>query len=89
MKTITFFETRKELAELTGLSMENHCSAMWDAGFNLDDWDWGFVSDVKWNEWGKHTSAYEWWLLMKMGDYCVGYEHTEYNGRHYYLLYHS
>lgn len=89
MKTITFFETRKELAELTGLSMDNYCSALWDAGFNLDDWDWGFVSDVEWNEYGEHTSSYEWWLLMKMGDYCVGYEHTKYNGKHYYLLYHS
>lgn len=23
------------------------------------------------------------------GIYCVGFQHTEYNGKHYYLLYHS
>lgn len=88
---ITFFDTREELAELTGLSMENHCSAMWDAGFDLDDWDFGFVSETEWNEdyCGDLASYYHYWLLMNMENHCCGYKHTEYNGKHYYIAYHS
>ena len=29
------------------------------------------------------------WLISKMENYCVGYEHIEYNGKHYYMVYHS
>ena len=91
MKTVTFFDTREELAALTGLSIENHCSAMWDAGFNLDDWDFGFVSDTEWCEdWcGDYGNYFEHWLLMHMDDHCVGYRCIEYNGKYYYMLYHS
>ncbi len=87
MKTVTFFDTREELLELTGLPDSD---ALWDADFNLDDWDFGFVSDTEWSEdWTDNSSFYEYWLLTRMDMYCVGYEHTEYNGKHYYMLYHS
>lgn len=89
MKTATFFETREELRELTGVS---DIGALWDAGFDLDDWDFGFVSDTEWSEDGWFTaggSYFEHWLLDRMRNHCVGYKHTEYKGRHYYLLYHS
>lgn len=91
MKTVTFFETREELRELTGLPGDNYDEALWNAGFNLDDWDFGFVSDEEWSDaWGWTNGSYmEWWLLYKMENHCVGYEHTEYNGRHYYIAYHS
>lgn len=36
------FDTREELSELTGLTADE----LWDAGFNLDDWDIGFQSEV-------------------------------------------
>lgn len=88
MKTVTFFETLNELKELTGLSRE----ALWDAGFDLDDWDFGFVSDTEWTDsWGcgLGNSYMEYWLLSRMENHCVGYQHTEYNGRHYYIAYHS
>ena len=82
MKTVTFFETREELRALTGLP-----------GDNLDDWDFGFVCDVEWvDNWWDNSDGrgyYEHWLLDRMDSHCVGYKHTEYNGRHYYLLYHS
>lgn len=87
MKTVTFFENLAELCELTGLSPDHYHEALWDAGFDLDDWDFGFVCDTEWNDWG--NSYYEWWLLMQMDNHCVGYRHTEYDGKHYYILYHS
>ena len=90
MKQVTFFETREELAELTGLSMDNHCEAFWNVGFDLDDWDFGFQSDTEWNEdWNDEHPYYEFWLLMKMDCCCVGYKHVEYNEKHYYMVYHS
>lgn len=92
MKTVTFFSTREELRELTGLPADDHDAALWDSGFNLDDWDFGFVSDTEWHEdgwWSSTSSYYEYWLLDRMTNCCVGYKHTEYNGRHYYMMYHS
>lgn len=87
---IIFFDTREELAELTGLSMENHCSDMWDAGFDLDDWDFGFVSEKEWLPYSdKKQPYYVEWLLDKMKNHCCGYKHIEYNGKHYYIAYHS
>lgn len=87
MKTVTFFETSEELRELTGLPGDNYDAALWAAGFNLDDWDFGFVSDTEWSE--CNDPYYEFWLMMNMEKHCVGYRHTEYNGRHYYIAYHS
>lgn len=87
MTTITFFDSREELRELTGLPGDNYDKALWDAGFNLDDWDFGFVSDVRWTE--DESPYYMFWMLMKMDAHCVGYEETEYNGRWYYIAYHA
>jgi hypothetical protein len=92
VKTVIFFDTREELRELTGLPGDNYDRALWDAGFNLDDWDFGFVSDTPWVEdgwWDNHAPYFEYWLLNRMGSHCVGYEHTEYGGKHYYIAYHS
>lgn len=95
LKMIT---TREDLCKTTGLSSDNHCRALWDAGFDLDDWDVCFVSDVPLT---KHMEdpeeECEWddpiddayWLVRQMDCYCCGYEHIEYNGKHYYMVYHS
>lgn len=80
MKTATFFDTREELRELTELPEDDHDAALWDAGFDLDDWDFGFVSDEPWSEEGwfsDQTPYYEYWLLDRMANCCVGYKHTE------------
>ena len=92
MKTVTFFETLEELRKLTGVPADDHDAALWDAGFDLDDWDFGFVSDKPWSEEGWFSdkgSFYEYWVLSRMESYCVGYKHTEYHGKHYYMMYHS
>lgn len=88
MVTVTWFDTREELRELTGLPGDNHDKALWNAGFNLDDWDFGFVSDEEWTVLGSER-FFKFWLMLKMGNHCAGYQHTEYNGRHYYMAYHS
>ena len=86
MKTITFFSTEDELKRLTGLTHED----LWAVGFNLDDWDWGFVSDAEWESYfSDEHPYYEYWLLSHMDSYCMGYEHTEFDGKHYYMLYHG
>lgn len=86
MKTVTFFDTREELRELAGFPADDYDAALWDAGFDLDDWDFGFVSETEWREDAK--PYYEWWLMLKMDDsYCV--RHVEYAERHYYLKYHA
>ena len=87
MTTVTFFEDVEELSEITGRTAD----ALWSAGFNLDDMDFGFVSDTEWSDdWFEEgTPYYQHWILYRMDDYCVGYEHVEYKGKHYYLLYHS
>lgn len=82
MKAVTFFSKESELSELTGLNHEQ----LWDAEFNLDDWDFGFVSDTEFDMW---NSNYEFFMLSRMESYCVGYEHVEYDGKHYYMVYHS
>ena len=84
--------TLEQLREMTGLPADDHDAALWDSGFDLDDWDFGFVSDTEWHEdgwWSSTSSYYEYWLLDRMANCCVGYKHTEYNGRHYYMMYHS
>ncbi len=83
-KTVTFFDTTDDLLKLTGLKTRGD---LWAVGFDLDDWDFGFVSDTPWDD--DSRTFYQVWLLDRMDWYCVGYRHTEYNGKHYYLAYHS
>ena len=45
--TITFFDKYQDLCKLTGAQSHKE---LWDAGFDLDDWDFGFVSNKPWNE---------------------------------------
>ena len=89
LKMIT---TREDLRKITGSPSDNHDEALWDAGFNLDDWDVCFVSDVPLtiDEDGYEDQIEDaYWLVWKMKNYCVGYEHVEFNGKHYYMVYHS
>ena len=40
---LTYFTEEEELEELTGLNRDQ----LWDAGFDLDDWDFGFRTKTK------------------------------------------
>ena len=90
LKMIT---NREDLRKITGLPSDNH---VWDSGFNLDDWDVCFVSDMPLTvTMCDHDGAWEytnddaWWLVSRMENYCVGYDHVEYDGKHYYMVHHS
>ena len=92
MIDLKMFSSEKELSILTGLDHEE----LWDAGFNLDDWDVGFQSDIeltriehdRYDTWTTSIDV-AWWLVNQMDNYCVGYKHNEYKGKHYYMVYHS
>ena len=45
MYNLIMFNTVEELSKLTELPPDDFYKALWDAGFNLDDWDVGFQSD--------------------------------------------
>lgn len=96
MITLQMFDTREDLCKLTGLSED----ALWDKGFDLDDWDVGFCSDNaltytefdkncrEWGEWEEPVSG-AYWLVRQMENYCVGYDCIKYGGKYYYMVHHS
>jgi hypothetical protein len=95
MVNMVMFTTEEELEELTGLNRDE----LWDAGFNLDDWDCGFACDKVLHdvegtdpETGEITADWHkegYWLISRMENYCVGARHVEYKGKHYYMTYHA
>ena len=85
-----FFDNMKDLEVITGKTEDE----LWNAGFNLDDMDWGFVADERWEEdrwWtDENSNAYFMYhILGWMDSYCVGYTEVEYEGKWYYTLHHS
>lgn len=98
---LTVFETEEELKELTGLSHKE----LWEVGFNLDDWDIGFQSDIKLHaeptqedindrEYSLEDLIADWdlpvhWLMQQMTNYCVGANYVIFDGKHYYTVHHS
>lgn len=93
MTTITMFHTEEDILKLTGLTTHDE---LWDAGFNLDDWDAGFCSDTKLHQENADEDSYynswtddAYWLGSQMECYCVGYHYCQCNGKHYYTVYHA
>lgn len=89
------FNTIDSLKKLTGLRTYDE---IWDAGFDVDDWDVGFQSDfpftsesedIDGEEYCISTRADSRWLVDCMASYCVGFTHTKYKGKHYYLVHHA
>ena len=100
MVNLVAFDTEKELCELTGLTE----TELWEKGFNLDDWDIGFRSDIKLHrtptaddikggyEEDELVDDYDLpahWLMMQMNNFCVGANYVFLNGKHYYTVHHS
>lgn len=94
MLKMSWFENETDLQKLTGL---DHIG-LWQAGFDLDDWDFGIrvnrpIHDKKTsNDCGELSVNWNlegYWLLNRMLEYCVGPTYTQYGNWHYYLVHHS
>lgn len=68
---------------------DNYDKALWDAGFNLDDWDMCIESDIRLIDDDGNYRSEIWWLMNQMEAYCCGYTEVEYNGKWYYTVYHA
>lgn len=100
MLNLVVFETEEELCELTGLTEHE----LWQKGFNLDDWEIGFQSEVKLhrtptkkdiengyreNELIALFDLPAHWLMSQMNSYCVGANYVFLDGKHYYTVHHA
>ena len=100
MLNLIVFETEEELCELTGLTEHELCQK----GFNLDDWEIGFQSEVKLhktptkkdiengyreNELIALFDLPAHWLMSQMNAYCVGANYVFLDGKHYYTVHHA
>lgn len=79
MTNMVMYDTVDELLKLTGLPDSD---ALWDAGFDLDDWDVGFQTD---------SEIPDGWLLCQMDySYCVGrMQKVQYKNKFYHMVYHA
>lgn len=84
MISMRITDNREDIRKWTGLPSDNHDEALWDAGFDLDDWDMCIECDVRLTFDGEAS-----WLLNRMDLYCCGYNEVEYNGKWYYTVHHA
>lgn len=96
MINLRMTDNREDIREWTRLPDDNCDQALWDVGFDLDDWDVCFESDTRliekisddgetWTE--PKDDAY--WLVRQMEGYCCGFDEVEYNGKWYYIVHHA
>ena len=86
----------EDIRKWTGLPSDDYDKALWDAGFNLDDWDMCIESDTRLlkevvdgdDSWTTPVSE-AWWLINQMDAYNCGYNEVEYNGKWYYTVHHA
>ena len=96
MINLRMTDNREDIRKWTGHPADNYDEALWEVGFNLDDWDVCFESDTRLiKEYATDDGAYyepipeAWWLATQMDSYCCGYDEVEYNGKWYYTVHHS
>lgn len=94
MINLRMTDKREDIREWTGLSADNHDQALWDIGFDLDDWDVCFESGTRLfkeecDDGWKEPIEEAWWLGVQMQNYCVGVNEVEYNGKWYYTVHHA
>lgn len=101
MLDIKWFEDLDDLCALTGLTRD----LLWDAGFNLDDWDFGIRCDRKLHadptpdeiasgEYYEDQLVVDWdlpgyRLMYWMEEHCCGASYVELDGWYYYLVHHA
>lgn len=96
MINLRITDNREDIRAWTGLPEDNHDEALWEVGFNLDDWDICIESDKRLVEedtedgdtWAEPVKE-AWWLVNQMDNYCVGYNEVKYNGKWYYTVHHA
>lgn len=89
MINLRITDNREDIRKWTGLPSDNYDEALWDAGFDLDDWDMCIESDVRLVDEYGNSQTDAWWLVNQMGNYCCGYNEVEYNGKWYYTVHHA
>lgn len=97
MINLRITDNREDIRQWTGLPSDNYDEALWNAGFNLDDWDMCIESDKRLvhevdagtgEKWLEPVDE-AWWLINQMDAYCCGYNEVEYNGKWYYTVHHA
>lgn len=89
MINLRITDNREDIRKWTGLPSDNYDEALWNAGFDLDDWDMCIESDVRLVDDYGNSQTDAWWLVNQMNGYCCGYNEVEYNGKWYYTVHHS
>lgn len=104
MKKIIAFSSEEDIFKILGWDYTGDYSkdcekrdSLWDAGFNLDDWDQGFCCDEPLHRHHVEDDGYEfdcftddvYWLGTQMENYCVGFHYCEAFGKHWYTVHHS
>ena len=89
MITLRITDNREDIRRWTGLPSDNYDEALWNAGFNLDDWDMCIESDARLVDDYGNSQTDAWWLVNQMDAYCCGYNEVEYNGKWYYTVHHA
>ena len=88
MYKLTLFTTEDELSELTGLDHDG----LWEHGFDLDDWDFGFRIEGKDFYRKVKSQVGTAYLTRPDAEQFVSMcsvERAEYGGHAYYLFYHA
>ena len=82
-------DNREDIRKWTGLPSDNYDEALWDVGFNLDDWDMCIESEVRLVDDDGNYQHDAWWLVSQMDSYCCGFNEVEYDGKWYYTVHHA
>lgn len=89
MITLRITDNIEDIRQWTGLPSDNYDEALWNVGFDLDDWDMCIESDVRLVDDYGNSQTDAWWLVNQMDAYCCGYNEVEYNGKWYYTVHHA
>ena len=73
MINLRITDSREDIRKWTGLPSDNYDEALWNAGFDLDDWDMCIESDVRLVDDYGNSQTEAWWLVTQMEGYCCGY----------------
>ena len=71
MINLRITDNREDIWEWTGLPSDNHDEALWDVGFDLDDWDMCIESDVRLIDEYGNSKTDAWWLVIQMENYKI------------------